>query len=411
VSAPGKLWAISEVYYPEDTGTGYYLTGVAEGLASHFDVHVLCSQPTYAARGSLAPWRETYRNVHIERCPGTTLNKDVLILRLANVLTISLSLFLRALQRIRRSDVVIVVTNPPLLPFVIATACRLRGAKCILRVDDVYPEALTATGLARPGSIAVRALSWMTKRLYQRVDQIVVLGRDMEQLARGKLGRSAQRIAVIPNWADVNLVAPTAKTNSVLLHELGLTDKFIVQCAGNMGRVQGVETMLKAAELMTDEENVHFLFIGAGAERRWMESEVQRKQLHNVTLLDQRPRSDQPNFLNACDVAMVSLLPGMTGAGVPSRLYNIMAAGKPVIAITSPDSEVSLVVQEEQIGWGVPPDQPEKLAEVIRKAKVDPEALPMMGKRARAVAEAKYSPDRIISTYSELIKDVWVRSQ
>ena len=128
MNAPGKLWFISEVYYPEDTGTGYYMTGVAEGLALHFDVHVLCSQPTYAARGSLASWRETYRNVHIERCPGTTFNKDVLILRLANVLTISCSLFLRALQRIRRSDVVIVVTNPPLLPFVIATVCRLRGA-------------------------------------------------------------------------------------------------------------------------------------------------------------------------------------------------------------------------------------------------------------------------------------------
>ena len=142
-----------------------------------------------------------------------------------------------------------------------------------------------------------------------------------------------------------------------------------------------------------------------------MESEVQRKRLHNVTLLDQRPRSDQSNFLNACDVSMVSLLPGMTGAGVPSRLYNTMAAGKPVIAITGPDSEVSLVVQEEQIGWVVPPDQPEKLAEVIREAKAHPDALFLMGQRARAVAEAKYSPDRIINTYSELIRDICVRSQ
>ena len=82
MNAPGKLWFISEVYYPEDTGTGYYMTGVAEGLALHFDVHVLCSQPTYAARGSLASWRETYRNVHNERCPGATFNKDGLILRL-----------------------------------------------------------------------------------------------------------------------------------------------------------------------------------------------------------------------------------------------------------------------------------------------------------------------------------------
>jgi colanic acid biosynthesis glycosyl transferase WcaI len=404
----GRVWMISEVYYPEEIGTGYYMTHVAEGLAEHYHVRVLCSQPTYAARGSLAPWREVHRGVHIDRCRATTFNKDVPILRLINVLTISLSISLSTVVKIHRSDVVVVVTNPPLLPFVIAAACRLRGVRCILRVDDVYPEVLTGTGFARPDSAVVHALSLATRHLYRSVCRIVVLGRDMERLARAKLGGTTQQISVIPNWADIDLIAPVPKTDSVLVHELGLANKFVVQCAGNMGRAQGVENMLRAAELLTEQKDIHFLFIGAGAKRRWMEDEVKGKQLGNITLLDQRPRSDQPNFLNACDIAMASLLPGMTGAGVPSRTYNIMAAGKPIIAIANPDSELSLVVQEEQVGWVVPPDQPEKLVEVILEARAHPEALSLMGKRARAAAEAKYSPDRVISAYSELVRDVCI---
>jgi len=402
----GKLWIISEVYYPEEIGTGYYLTRLAEGLAKRYDVNVLCSQPTYSARGLSAPWREMHNDVSIQRCPGTTFNKDVIVLRLVNVVTISLSLFLWALMSIRKSDVVIAVTNPPLLPFLIAIVCRLRRAKFILRVDDVYPEALIATGLARSESVIVRLLASMTRRLYRSVDQIVVMGRDMERLARKKLSGTPKQISVIPNWADVALVMPASKANNTLVTELGLADKFIVQCAGNMGRAQGVENMLRAAELLKDQQNIHFLFIGGGAKRRWMENEVQQKRLHNVTLLDQRPRSDQPNFLNACDIAMVSLLPGITGAGVPSRLYNIMAAGKPVLAVTGLDSEVALVVDEESLGWCVHPDQPSELAEAILEAKANPSRLLQMGELARAVAEKKYSPEHIIETYARLIEDV-----
>jgi colanic acid biosynthesis glycosyl transferase WcaI len=170
-----------------------------------------------------------------------------------------------------------------------------------------------------------------------------------------------------------------------------------------MGRAQGVENMFSAAEQLKDQTDIHFLFIGAGAKRRWMENEAKQKQLCNVTLLDQRLRSDQQNFLNACDVSMISLLPGMTGAGVPSRLYNVMAAGKPIIAIARADSELSLVVGEEQIGWIVSPDKPDELAKIILDIKRHPEQLRQMGERARAVAESKYTPKRVVEAYSALI--------
>lgn len=160
-----------------------------------------------------------------------------------------------------------------------------------------------------------------------------------------------------------------------------------------MGRAQGIENLFEAVEILKNEKDVHFLFIGSGAKRSWMDIEICNKELHNVTILDQRPRSDQGNFLNACDIALVSLLPGMTGAGVPSRLYNIMSAGKPIIAVTGYGSEIEFVVREEGIGWFVPAGRPEMLANAMLESCSKPELLLQMGERARSAAVDVFSKE------------------
>jgi len=151
---------------------------------------------------------------------------------------------------------------------------------------------------------------------------------------------------------------------------------------------------------------VHFLFVGSGAKKSWMEQEIARRGLANISIVGQRPRTDQINFLNACDVSIISLLPGITGAAVPSRLYNIMAAGRPVISVTGSDSEVSLIVQEEGIGWVVPPGDPEDLVRTILDAVSEPARLKAMGLRACAAANTKYPREKIIAGYRALLDDV-----
>ena len=401
-----KLWVISEVYSPDEAGGAYFMSKLAGGLGQYYSVNVLCGYPVYTACGTAVPKRETLNGVKVERCYETKFDKNIIILRLFNLLTVSISIFVKALFGIRKQDIVLVVTTPPLLPFLVSFACHLRHAKCILHIDDVYPEILIATGLLGQRNIVARAFSFMNKILYRSFERIVVLGRDMDQLVKNKLGRSNKHVTIIPHWADVDSVKPAPKANNVLLKETGLTDKFIIQCAGNMGRAQAIKNLFKAVEILKNEKNIHFLFIGSGAKRIWMEREIRDKELYNVTILDQRPRSDQGNFLNACDIALVSLLPGMTGAGVPSRLYNIMSAGKPIIAVTGHGSEIEFVVREEGVGWFVPADQPEKLAEAILDAHSSPERLLETGKRARSVAVAKYSEQRVIKDYYELIESL-----
>ena len=147
-----RLWMVSELYYPEETSTGYILTCLAEGLADTHRVQVICGQPTYAARGVRRRDGSSRNGVTIQRCWGTTWNKDVLPKRLANLATLSISLFLSLLVRLRRGEKVLVVTNPPLLPFLAALACRIRQAECVLLIHDVYPDVAVAAGLLRADS-------------------------------------------------------------------------------------------------------------------------------------------------------------------------------------------------------------------------------------------------------------------
>ena len=400
---PRRFWIVSEQYYPQETATGYLLTELAEGLAQHLNVNVLCGMPGQPVGGARVPRREQRNGVSIQRCAATMLNKDVLWQRLINLVTLSGSLFFQAIQRIGCQDDVLVVTNPPSLPFLVAAACWLRRARCVLLIYDVYPQVMVATGVIRQGALLTRCLDWLNKWLYRSVERIVVLGRDMAGLAAAKLEQDDGRIVVIPNWADLQQVLPGERRGNALLHELGLAEKFVVQYAGNMGRPNDLESLLECAQRLEDVSDIHFLFIGSGAKRSWLEQTVRKNHLANVTILPNRPRSDQPNFLNACDIAVVSLVPGMSGVSVPSRMYNILAAGKPLLAIVGQDSEAACMVREEQVGWVVPPRQPDEIVAAILEAKADPERLSEMGLRARAAAEIKYSLEKATQAYLALI--------
>lgn len=410
---PQRFWVVSELYYPEETSTGYLLTRIAEGLARERPVGVICAQPTYSRRGSKAPARELRNGVEIERCPGTSFDKDNLVLRLLNAVTISGSIFVRSLRRFRSGERVLVVTNPPMLPFLVALACRIRGARCLLLIHDVYPEVLEATGIVRQGGLISRMVSRATERLYANVERIVVLGRDMERIAARRLRRMGlanappeARIAIIPNWADVGEIHPRPREENTLLRELGLEDRFVVQYAGNMGRTHGLETITAAAHELHEDIDVHFLFIGYGAKKRWLEAELRNRGLRNATVLPNQPRAEQERFLNACDLAIISFIPGMAGISVPSRMYNILAAGKPILAVTDADSELALLVEEEEVGWVVPPEQPEKLAAAVRAARSCPERLAEMSRRARRVAEGKYSFEVVSASYSRMLGEL-----
>jgi len=405
-----KLWIVSELYYPEVTSTGYILTEIAEGLAaSGLAVSVLCSQPSYSVRGMRASAKENRNKVVIHRSWGTTLDKDIFFFRLINLVTITASLFVNVLWRLKRFDSVLVVTNPPSLPFFVAFACWLRRANCVLLIHDVYPELLVAVGKLRSTSLLVRLLNKLNKVLYTSVNHIIVIGRDMHAKIANRLDNK-KKVTVITNWADINKVIPTNKEQNLLLRELCLQEKFVLEYAGNIGYPNDIESIIASASQLLDKCDIHFLFIGSGAKKRWLEEEITRRKLSNITILPSRPRDDQVNFLNACDIALVSLVLGMKGISVPSRIYNILAAGKPIIAVADPDSELALVVKEEDIGWVVAPGDVDGLRMAILEAKANPDLLVQMGQRARQAAVTKYSFELVNKAYTEMVASIYAEA-
>lgn len=394
-----RLWVVSELYYPEETSTGYYLTRIAEGMTRDFEVKVLCGQPTYSARGTIAPKSEIHKDVEIFRASGTRLDKNVIPFRLVNMLTLGLSVFVNALRRFRKGDRVLVVTTPPSMPFVVAFAALAKGAGYTLLIHDNYPEILVAARKTRPGSLLARALAFANRWVYKSAAKIIVVGRDMQELLERKTAGLDIPIASIPNWAELESVSPDSREENTLLRDLNLSDKLVFLYAGNMGHPNDLESIVECAAEFRDDPGIHFVFLGTGVKRKWLESYVASNRLDNVTVLDPRPRSEQNVFLNACDVALVSLVSNMVGVSMPSRTYNILAVGKPILAMTESGSELARVVEEEKVGWIVPPGEPKLLYEMIEKIRRQRGELAAMGEAARRAALEKYSLETALEKY------------
>lgn len=397
------LWVVTELYYPEETSTGYYLTRIAEGLTDKFDVKVLCGQPNYLARGTRAPKREIHKNVEIFRSFGTTLDKNVIVFKLINMLTLSFSIFWKALFQFKRSDRVLVVTTPPSLPFIAAFASLIRGASYTLLIHDNYPEILIAAEKASENSFAVKTLNYFNRWLYKYASKIIVVGRDMKILVEKKTEGLDIPIETIQNWAELETVEPADRNDNRLLNELGLTDKFVFLYAGNMGYPNDMESIVWCAENIKKDLPVHFVFLGTGVKRNWLEKRVAENKLQNVTILSPKPRSEQTIFLNSCDVSIVSLVKKMWGVSMPSRTYNLLAAGKPILALTEEDSELARVVDEENVGWTVPPGQPEKLLKKIEEVYFEKNKIPEIRIRSRKSALEKYSLEVALEKYKNAI--------
>ncbi len=397
-----RVVVASELMYPELTSTGYYVSAIARELATAAPVTVLCGQPTYAARGTRVPRREIWQGVEIRRCWGTTFDKNRVLGRLANMTTLGVSSFVAALRTLGPGDVVLVFTNPPVLPALVALACRVRGATYVPIIHDHYPDLLVAAAGVSEHSPLVRLLRRANRWLFAGARRIVVVGRDMKARLAGHYPGVEAKVDVYPNWAEAEAVRPASRDGNALLAGLGLTQAFVLMYAGNLGRPQELETLLAGAARLAADPRFHLLVVGDGARRPWLEAAIRDRGLRNVTVLGPRPRQEQQQFLNACDLGLVTLVRGMWGVSVPSRLYNFLAAGKPILGVVEPGSEVDLVIREDAVGWSTPPGDVEGFVAAVRAAAASPEQLAAMGARARQAADRAYSGPTSLARYRAL---------
>lgn len=396
------LWIVSELFHPETTSTGYFVTGIAEGLANNFDVRALCSKPTYSERGQQVARREVHAGVDIRRVRSTAFRKDWLPGRILNMLTFSMAVAVTALLRFRRVDAVLVVTNPPLVTLLLGLAVRLKRMRGILLVHDVYPEVLHATGHVRPGGAFSKAIQHVMRWAFRSFSDIVVLGRDMDELIRRKVGED-RRITIIPNWGDANEVRPIERSANPFPPASDLLDKTVVQFSGNLGRTHDVEIVLEAARRLQDRPALRFLFVGYGG-KTGLISEA-GGQLSNVIFAPRQSREMLGPMLSCSNVTLIAFTDQMLGVSVPSRMYNVMAAAVPIIALVDERSELAHVIREEGCGWQLRTGDVDGLCALLEFIDSDEgraEAC-LRGDAGRQAMSQRYTADVVVDQFAALL--------
>ena len=235
----------------------------------------------------------------------------------------------------------------------------------------------------------------------------VVLGNDMADRLRAERVRD-DAIQVVHNWADGDAIRPCGGPGSTRLRDAwGLTGKFVVAYSGNMGRAHEFATILDAAESLKDIESIALLFIGRGPRHGWIEAEVKRRALGNVTFQPYQPRSKLGDTLCAADAHFISLRPELEGLIVPSKFYGIASAGLPTLYVGDTEGEIGRLIRQAQCGLAVRPDESELLAAHIRELAADPEGARIMGANARILFEQQFDKPIAMAAWRELLDAVF----
>src|ERR1043166_2412481 len=380
-----RLLFFNRSFHPDGEASGQLLTELCEDLSHDHQVTVIAGRPYNMDRfGSWSPIkREWLGHVEILRAYNPRFNKGSFIGRLMNLFSYFCFSLLAGFSA-RRPDVVIAETDPPVLGLAGWFFAALYRAKFIFYVQDVFPDVGIALGKIR-SPILISLLEASTRFILRHADQVVVLGEDMRKRLETKGCVSADRFQVIPNWVDTKRVQPAPSPNSFRADH-GVTDRFVVMFSGNIGLSQGLDHVLDAAAALSVHEQIRFLFVGEGAAKAGLMAKAQALGLNNVVFLPYQPKEDLSVSLSAADVHLVTLQRSLAGLIVPSKVYGIMAAGRPFIAAIEQESEPARIIGEHGCGIRIEPDNAATLSSSILWCLHNPDSLQEMGRRGREAA-------------------------
>ncbi|MCK1452511.1 glycosyltransferase family 4 protein [Bradyrhizobium sp. 35] len=396
MTPPAKLIIAAQFYPPDATTTAVYVGKIADSLARDSQVVVIS-----ATKGSRSVGQP--RNPEIVELKSWSPRKSAIIQRAAAICLLAAKMFFSVLRRATSDDIVFCVTTPFTLPYTVLLAAKLRGAKTMLLIYDLYPEALEAAGMVRSNSLAVRLIRFANTLLFRHLDAIIVIGRDVPPLLGRYRGVIADQLHFIPNWPLIAI--GYRKTDPASRFRAPDPSRFIVGLSGNLGFTHDPATVFEAARLLRNERDIHFVLSGWGVGWTVLNDLFAKDRLENVTILEPVLEDELVDFLSAADLWVIPYRRHVAGVSIPSRLYNILAVGRPVVVTSEANSEGALVVGEGTIGWVVPPENPAELARAIREAASDRQATMDKGVRAAGIAE-KYREDVALARYRQVVGDV-----
>jgi glycosyltransferase involved in cell wall biosynthesis len=336
------------------------------------------------------------------RVRSTAFDRQKLAQRAVNYLTYLGQSLLTGLRE-ERPDVVLTMTDPPVIADVALAVARRFQAPLVVVSQDVFPEvAVELKRLENPALVGVLRLAI---RFYlERADRIVAIGETMRRRLEAK-GARPERVIVIPNWVDTTVLTPRPRHNK-WARKHGFDDRFVVMHSGNVGHAQDLDALVRAATFLRDLERLQIVIVGGGARHAEIVELARLLEADAVRFMGYQPRDGLASSLSAADVHVVGLARGLSGYVVPSRLYGVLAVGRPVIAAVDRESETAQVVDAVGCGVVVPPGRPELLAAEIRRAYEGRLDLEGMGRLGREYVAAAADRSVAVGRYRALLHEL-----
>jgi len=377
------------LYYPPDTSaTAKMAQTVADALCQEHDVTVICGRPSYdpTERRNWRLWQtEQSGRLKIIRVGSSTFPRFNMKKRLINYLSYVLLAVPSAL--FADCDAVLAMTDPPFEGIVGAFVAAMKGKPYLYNIRDMYPDMAVGGSIVKPGLLA-RIWEKMHRWALRRANCVIVLGEDMKNRILAK-GIEATKLEIVRDGAEVSTDGSSPTLDIDVVRKIRGAFRFVLLHAGNLGFYGAWETLLRAAKKLT-ADSVGFVFVGEGAQRDALASEA--ADIPNVKFLPFFPGSKIPSVLAAADAHLITVKRGLEGVVVPSKMYGILAAGKPIVAVAPIETDVASLGAKQGFGIATDPDKPEELVDAIRALIADSNRVKQMGTAAK---EASRGYDRV----------------
>lgn len=413
-----RVFFLNRFFYPDHSATSQMLSDLAFGLArAGYSPTVITSRQLYDAPRDQLAAHEKIEGVDVFRVWTSRFGRSSLALRAIDYLTFYLSASWALLFRVRRGDVVVAKTDPPMISVLAAPIAKLRGAIFVNWLQDVFPEVAKAVEVG--GALTrwtYRPLQSLRNASLRAADMNIVIGDRMAELVRS-LGVDPSRLRIIPNWTNCADIRPIDQGSNDLRSKWDLGSAFVVGYSGNLGRAHEIDTILAAAASIEQKRGrseeaspIVWLFVGGGALLEPLKREAQARKLTSLQFQKYQPREKLAEALSVADVHLVSLKAELEGLIVPSKFYGVAAAGRPTIFIGARDGEIARYLSRIGCGFVVDIGDGEELAERVLELAENGEAAQEMGRRAREYCEQHFDRKQAASAWDALLRELKAKS-
>ena len=392
---------VSQVYVPDPAAVGQHLAGAASELARRgHRVVAFTSARGYYDPSVRYPARELRDGVEIRRFGVASFAKRSILARvLAGLLFLGQATVHGVL--LRRLDTLVISTSPPMAAIAALIIGMRPRVRVVYWIMDVNPDQAVALRVAKPASIAVKAMDWLNRRILRRANDVVVLDRFMAERVAKKWPGVKSKMTVVPPWPLESVTDPLPAEDNEFRHRHGLDGKFVVMYSGNHSPANPLETLLAAAEQLEDDPDLVFLFIGGGAGKR----DVERSRARGVRSLPYQPLSMLRQSLSAGDVHVVTIGDEMVGIVHPCKVYGAMAVARPILMFGPPENHVADILRCDGIGVQVAHGDVGAAVKAVQELKRKPRSeLDAMGRRAQSVITSRLSRETLMGAVCDLIE-------